>query len=644
MRRVAILALSVWIAVIASTGLFTLFWRIGYFRPHVLWGILSLAAMLIPMAWLAACALWRSVRGPCRLRAVGWLLVGATPLVWCGAYLTQLNIDVHAGPYYPKNAPVRVAGVWASWIPDVEARWRYPRWTRGRQCVLIDDGRTPSPEKLVAEMDDHIQAMADLLGQPVPNLEFPWVRGPLFGFHGRAMYLWAICECDQAENPGELNYTDRHEVAHTLITGLSGPGHEPPYVLIEGWAESQSRDRDDLLGYLAKKRGDGRAYSLGTFVEASLYSRSNSPSYWEGGPLVLYLMEHYGGETFFRLYSGARRDSFHNDCRAILGDSWETVEAGFWRWLEAEAKPPAEPHEEQPDVAPAVQVELAPSVDPAEWQALVDGYREANQPSGPLPSNAAFVLEMERIETKSETPRSAKCTEHEFHAVFEGDRFWIFDNFLYGADCFLIGKPVHNPELLRWGSDSLEHETLHKASGLLECYRAGADPSEFLPLGENATGEGTWHIERLLRPTEGSAGKWNVWFTKRYAEAEPEVRCQLELDPEHRWRITKGVREQRGEYSLEMDAEYERLGDALMPVAQHLRRADKEGEVTVHQRVRPMSQAERQRFKRRVERAPRLGLDPFRRWRSFLSAIGIACLLVGATLLGITPRENRTQR
>ena len=54
MRRIAVLALSVWVAVIGSIALFTIFWRIAYFRPHFLWGILSLAAMLSPMVWLAA--------------------------------------------------------------------------------------------------------------------------------------------------------------------------------------------------------------------------------------------------------------------------------------------------------------------------------------------------------------------------------------------------------------------------------------------------------------------------------------------------------------------------------------------------------------------------------------------------------------
>ncbi len=53
MRRMAILKLSVWVAVIGSIALVALFWRIGYFRPHFLWGILSLAAMLIPTERLA---------------------------------------------------------------------------------------------------------------------------------------------------------------------------------------------------------------------------------------------------------------------------------------------------------------------------------------------------------------------------------------------------------------------------------------------------------------------------------------------------------------------------------------------------------------------------------------------------------------
>ena len=217
MRRIVILASSVWIAVFASVALFTLFWRVGYFRPHVIWGILSLLTPFLPMAWLAVAALWRCVRGPCRLRAAGWLLIGATPLIWCVSFLLQSYVDRNTHRPYLKDAPVQVAFNWASWILDAEARWRYPRWTYGRHVVLIDDGQTPSPEKRVSEMDKHIQAMAGLLGQPVSNVKLPWVRGPLGGGGGNVtLNLWAIC--GEIPNASELTVNDRHEAAHALIS------------------------------------------------------------------------------------------------------------------------------------------------------------------------------------------------------------------------------------------------------------------------------------------------------------------------------------------------------------------------------------------------------------------------------------------
>lgn len=629
MRRIAALALCIWIAVFASVALFALFWRAGYFRPHVAWGILSLAATLVPMAWLAISVLWRSVRGPCRLRAIGWLLVGATPLVWSGVFLLQLNLDRNSGLPYLKKAPTQIAAVWASWILDIEARWRYPRWTRGRHALLIDDGRTPSPEALAAKMDNHIQKMADLLGQPVPNAEFPWVRGPLFGYknHGRAFGVWAIC--DQGDNPADLTGTDRHEIAHTLIHQLSGPDHDPPRLLLEGWAESQGRDRDDLLGYLAAMRKDGQTYSLQTLVEPNFRGETNGASYWEGGPVVVYLMERYGPKTFFRLYSGARCDTFQNDCLTILGDSWETVEKDFWPWLDAKAKPLAKPQLKQPDATPVVEVELAKSVNPADWQSLVEGYRKANNKPEPLPSDAAFVLTGDLVERKIEPPGPTKHTEHEFRAVFEGQRFWIFDNLAYGADCFLMGMPVRDD------AGSSEREMRNEASNLLSLYRADASPLRFLPLSEKPWHGGIWYIERLVRPTEAGSGRWNIWFTERLAKAEPKRRYQIELDPAHRWWATRIVSE-----TYAMDAEYQWLGDALMPVTLHTRYTDKEREATVECRGRLMSEAERRDLKHRVERSPRLGADPYRRLRCWFWPIVIACPLTGLTLLLVTRRRK----
>ena len=169
------------------------------------------------------------------------------------------------------------------------------------------------------------------------------------------------------------------------------------------------------------------------------------------------------------------------------------------------------------------------------------------------------------------------------------------------------------------------------------CYRGNSNPAHWLPIGESLWDKGIYHIERLVRPTEGKPGKWNVWFTERVAENASEDHYQLELDPGQHWCITRVVGEKKGDWRFEGGMEYQRLGDAILPVALHSRHTDKDCEVTACWQVRPMSQDERQELKQRVERATRLGpIDPYRWLRGFLLAIVIACPLVGAILLGIT--------
>ncbi|MGA2253434.1 MAG: hypothetical protein ABSG53_02135, partial [Thermoguttaceae bacterium] len=583
------------------------------------------------------------VRGPCRLRAAGWLLIGATPLIWCVSFLLQSYIDRNAHRPYLKNAPAQVAFNWASWILDMDARWRYPRWTYGRHVVLIDDGQTPSPEKLVAEMDKHIQAMAGLLGQPVPNVKFPWIRGSLLGPSGAnvTLNIWAIC--GEIPNASELTVNDRHEVAHALIRELSGPDQDPPGLLIEGWAMSQeSPNHDNLLGDLAKRRKDGETFSLQTLVGPELYDRSNGWSYCEGGPLVIYLMGHYGPETFFRLYSKARCDSFQKDCQEILGDSWEAVEAGFWRWFDAQAKPPVEAQVKTPDPSPAVH--LAKSVDPADWQALVEGYRKTNKVFRQLPTNAAFVCESDDDVKSIDTPGPAKRAKYEFRAVFEGERFWIFDNNNYRADCFLMGTPVRNAELLRFDADSLESQMRQKAREILSQYQSQCNSAQFLPLPEKPWNwnSAACRIERVVRPTQGKAGKWKVEFAVYSAKSEPEERCQIELDPAHCWWMTRVVREGPGKQRYELDAEYEHFGDALMPTSLQMQFADEHWDQTYQGRARPMSESERQDLKRRVVRSAVLGVDYFGWRRRLLPVIVIGCPLIGLALLGIGRwRESR---
>ena len=188
-----------------------------------------------------------------------------------------------------------------------------------------------------------------------------------------------------------------------LITALSGPDQDPPCLFTEGWAESQSNNRAEQIRHLASARKGGWACSLQELVEPAHYGlmRPASWAYWEGGPVVHYLIHRYGPRTFLRLYAGVRRDSFHEDCRAILGDSWETVEEGFWKWIEAEDKLLAR-------ADPKPRVELAKSVNSADWQTLIEGCRAASKEIEPLPANAAFVSKGECVKKsvqESQFPR-----------------------------------------------------------------------------------------------------------------------------------------------------------------------------------------------------------------------------------------------
>ena len=647
MRRHAKLALSVWIAALATIFLFTVLWRVGCFRPHFLWGILTSAAMLIPLVWLAASTTWRFVRGPGRFRAIGWLLIGATPVIWMGAYVAQAIVDVHTEVPRPFNPPLRVAAVWASWIFDIEARWRYPSWTYGRHAVLIDDGRSPHPEKLVADMDRHIEAMADLLGRPVPNREFLWVRGSLFGFNGRAICNWAVCFPENASKP---SYVDRHEVAHTLITALAGPDQDPPCLLTEGWAESQSNNRAEQIGNLANARKSGRAYSLQELVEPAHYNlmRPSPCCYWEGGPVVHYLIHRYGPKTFLRLYAGVRRDTFHEDCRAILGDSWEAVEEGFWKWIEAEDKLLARPD-------PKPRVELAKSVNPADWQTLIEGCRAASKGIEPLPRNVAFVSKSDCVKESPKSASSHDDAELELSAVFEGRQFWIFSNFfpdynsfpVYNSfpfrhgDSFLMSTPARNADLTRDKSGVIRGEGKDamprpSAALVVALRRPTGSASPWLVYG-NFQAQETCRIERLVRPAE-KTGKWKVWFTKHDAKDAAETRYQMELDPTSRWQVTRLVSEDPGFWRFEATYEYKNLGDAFLQVEWNHHFTGKNFETTRRDWVRAMSDDERRELKKRVEQAADQWkpADPYPWLRRSLLAIVVLCPLGGVVLLGAT--------
>src|SRR5690606_16208650 len=153
--RLAMLAGGVWLGVGGTMALATVLWRLGVLRPHAAWGAASLAAIGVPVVGLVIAALWRARRGAARVGAVGGLLVGTTPLAWLGLFFADLNLRAHHREPLVVSAPVRICGIWACSLLELEAWRRYPRSVDGRHVELIDDGQTPNAPRLVAAMDEH---------------------------------------------------------------------------------------------------------------------------------------------------------------------------------------------------------------------------------------------------------------------------------------------------------------------------------------------------------------------------------------------------------------------------------------------------------------------------------------------------------
>ncbi len=185
--------------------------------------------------------------------------------------------------------------------------------------------------------------------------------------------------------------------------------------------------RPSSLGHLRK------SYSLQELVDASWYITDSGPVYWEGGPLVIYLMERYGPEKFFELYSGVRRPTFHDDCQVIMGDSWQTIEEEFWPWLEREAKQIAESTEEDAgelEMNTTAEIRLADTVNPSDWREFLESYRSTrNGENETLPTNTAFAVSLERVDTSEEHGLLDELSTFEFRAIFEDDSFWIVEDF-----------------------------------------------------------------------------------------------------------------------------------------------------------------------------------------------------------------------
>ncbi len=650
MKLIARSAICVWVAVAASIVGTMLIWKSGDFYPHPLWAATTILTVLGPLVQLALGAGWRCVRGPERLRAIGWLLIGATPVTSLAAYFTSLHVTTTTRSPVPRSSAVGLTVTWVTSYFDLEARFRYPRRTEGRRVVLIDAGQTPRAKELVADMDEYIEQTARELGGSVPEAPLYWVRGSLFGLGSRSIQCWALCATNVAT--GKLTSLDRHEMAHSLIAAMCGVGQDPPAVLCEGWAETRSADRDRQITALNERIEDGRTYSLLELIGPEWYDRHAGAAYGHGGPLVYYLIEHYGAKKFFELYSQVHRATFDADCRAILGDSWETIDLGFWPWVKSQAAAIAAAMPELPGTAPAV-VQLSDDVAPYDWRAIVDGYRAANPPgiNKKLPQHLAFVAEVEEMQEGA--PAGGK-KHHEFSALFDGGKLWIYENFYVLTDQFLMVTDRRSAMLisergLAVSSRVNELQTADsvraEAANLLNVYGLYGGSIYPFPWEEKPSSTAAWTIEKITRPVDGdeNSGRWSVVCTYASQYDDPPTRLQVELDPKSRWWLTRMNVETPGKHYIKSRSEYQTLGGVLILMSStfQLGPTPETNESGSQIHVRALNEVEQRQLRERVEAAIAAGPGPpYATLRRVVWATAVLCPLAGIGLLVIPLRKT----
>jgi hypothetical protein len=595
LRSITIAASCAWIAAILVVVFYAISWRYAtVFLPRAPAGIMSLVLVVGTAAAALLLGIWRSIRGPRRLMALAVALLGATPLVWSGAFFADLARRANDREPLGFSAANCIAGLWASSLADAEARLRYPSWTSGRHATLICDGQTPEPARLAGLLDEHVEQMAHVLEQPADRIQVRWVRGALLWQEGRSMIDWALC--GQQDHSADLTYLDRHESAHATITMLGGPDQQPPMLLCEGWAESQSTDRDERIRSLAQRKKESAAYSIEELVGPDWYNRSFGPVYSQGGPLCSYLIEHYGGKKFFALYSGVRQATFHDDAQRVLGDSWATVESQFWAWLNEQAE--SSPHK-PPD---RISVEFAAGVDRALWDEIVQGYDRAHSAAA-MPDNFALNIEIEWSSDPADAqPRQAPArglvpvNKTRIVVVRSVGGGWLIRT-QYSATTRLTEYVVSTPDLVAHRGILTKGEQSEPSTGELfevtatplslaalaprfssawGMFAAAADPLQFLPLHSKHPYATSVTVESIERPSPPEQSLWKISCTLRYSTLEGaplQNQIDLELDPAADWHVrtlsARGADGNSTEASYTLSQFFDQVGASQWTKRQH---------------------------------------------------------------------------
>jgi hypothetical protein len=313
--------------------------RLGLLPPSWLLFVVLAAALVLSTLSALVWGLWRTLRGPRRLAALGSVLLALPPpaLFAVAGWYTQTQ---WASRRVPQNLLTLLGRMSGASLMRAEADLFYLHRLETERLVMYHTDPA-APEKYAREMDAHVARMEKLLGAPLRR-KIHWARGPLLGQRFLSYYGLALGSpsgpTDEPTAPGNWRLLDRHELAHAVLDQYRTPDSDPPMLLHEGWAEEEAWLSPQHLAEKALNvRAGGLPHRLRELVGPEWYHLDRGPVYSVGGALVDFLLRRYGVEKFRRLYVECRPETFATDCRAILGVDLDDLEAEFWKDAEKTA-------------------------------------------------------------------------------------------------------------------------------------------------------------------------------------------------------------------------------------------------------------------------------------------------------------------
>jgi hypothetical protein len=361
------LAAGAWVAWGVTLGITAWLSLSGVLHANFLYMAVPLGIQLLCTIALVLGGIWRVIRGPRRLWAVEWVLVGMLPTLWMAAYVEFLY-HFAGGRSHRRTLVINSSLAMTSLLAEPCVRICHPYRHEGERFVMWSN--SPEPNRpVMAAMDKHLGALEKALGERSQYKAY-WVRGDVLGIGGRYGVGWVLGSSEQSRGrdlPEDyLESVDRHEMAHFALDELMPPTNQIPMLLHEGWAQYCTGPRlsaEWRWCWSARRRGELR--SLRELTSQAMYYDSELPMYHQGALLVDYLLRRFGHAKFVEFCRTCRESTFEEDLRRVFGMGLDELDRAYQEELTRYSSP------EQQFL---MSLPRADGVDPRAWRRFVDDY------------------------------------------------------------------------------------------------------------------------------------------------------------------------------------------------------------------------------------------------------------------------------